>query len=51
MRKTEEEYLDKLFREMRGKLLIYANNHLAGIPYADDAVQEVFTIASLKIEA
>lgn len=51
MRKTEEEYLDKLFREMRGKLLIYANNHLVGIPYADDAVQEVFTIASLKIEA
>ena len=51
MKKTEEEYLDQLFREMRGKLRIYAENHLTGIPYADDAVQEVFTIASLKIEA
>ena len=51
MKKTEQEYLERLFKEMRGMLTRYARQNLNGIPVVEDAVQEVFAIASLRIDA
>ena len=51
MDKAEQEYLEQLFLEMRRKLLQYAKLQLNGIPLAEDAVQEVFAIASMRIDA
>ena len=51
MEKAEQEFLEQLFCDMRRKLLQYAKLQLNGIPLAEDAVQEVFAIASMRIDA
>lgn len=51
MNRTEQEFLEQLFHEMQKKLLRYAKLQMNGIPLAEDAVQEVFVVASLRVDA
>lgn len=50
MESAERDFLDKLYRQMRGKLLQYAYANLSSVEQAEDAVQETFKVASAKIE-
>ena len=50
MDKTEQDFLEQISRDMRKPLLQYARLQLNGSHLAEDAVQEVFVIASTRVD-
>ena len=50
MSPEERAFIEQLYRDMRGKLLQYAYANLSETDMAEDAVQDAFKIASMKIK-
>lgn len=48
---TQQREIENYYREMRGKLLAYANSVLKNESFAEEAVQDTFRIACEKIDS
>ena len=48
--KDEDQFISALYEDMFNKLLMYANTALSNRSLAEEAVQETFRIACMKID-